>query len=71
MKILKREEIKDRVLYSEEYEVNYWIQKPDGFWTKESYCYFGTGKGDHEKVKDRWIKDHKNDNVKIINVIYQ
>mgnify|MGYP001768315788 CR=1 FL=1 len=74
-KIKKLEEINrkknEHVHYSEEYEVNFWIQKPDGFWEKKYEMYFAKTKGEHEYVYNRWKEDYKGKPVKYISTIYQ
>lgn len=73
-KVFKINELKttnDRVQYSESYEVNFHIQKTDGFWERRSETYRTANKSDHKDVELRWRKDFKNDNVTLISVIYQ
>jgi hypothetical protein len=74
-KILKYEEINRRknehITYSESYEVKFWIQGIDTFWSQNAEMYFGKTKGDHEYVLNRWKKDYDGQSVKYISVTYQ
>jgi hypothetical protein len=72
-KILKYEEIKknEHVLYSESYEIKFWIQKPDGFWEQRYEMYYGKSKGEHVSVVNRWNKDYKGQAVRFVTVTYQ
>jgi len=69
MKILKKSEVKDRKLYSEEYQVSYWFQKFDGSWVEKSDTYFSASENNFANVELRWKKDHKKDNVRLIEII--
>ena len=71
-KILKYSEIKNNqhVEYSEAYEVRFWIQDGE-IWKPETQMYFGKRKGEDEYVIKRWKLDYKDENVKLISVIYQ
>jgi ribulose bisphosphate carboxylase small subunit len=74
-KILKYEELNikklEQVLYSETYEVKFSIQKDDGFWTRATEMYHAKRKDEHEYVMNRWKKDYKNKNIKLIGIYYQ
>ncbi len=70
--ILKFEEIKknQHVLYSESYEVKFWIKKGE-FWEQKKELYFGKTKSEHTHVFKRWKSDYRSEDVKFISVNYQ
>jgi hypothetical protein len=74
-KIMRYEELNlkknEQVLYSETYEVKFWIKKDDGFWKQDSLIYHAKTKAEHESVLKRWKLDFKGKEVKIIGVTYQ
>lgn len=60
---------KKRWLYSEEYVVIYNIQGEDGYWKRLKTSYFTSSKADHDKVKERFVKDFPM--ADIVSIVYQ
>jgi len=72
MKIFKKEQIPKgyRVLYSESYQVNFWITI-DGITSKKQEKYFTASKGRHKQVEATWRKEYRNKAATLISVIYE
>lgn len=60
----------EQVLYSETYEVKYWL-KEDEFWKPKDIMYHAKRKDEHQYVQKRWENDFKNQEVKLIGIYYQ
>ncbi len=69
MKIFSEDE--EHQGYSESYEVKFTFKDTDGFWKQGKKFYFTCNKGRHEQVAERWKRDYKGKEVKLINVVYQ
>lgn len=61
----------EHVLYSETYEVRFWMKGSDGFWKQNSTIYHAKTKSEHKSVENRWVGDNKNNEVKLVGVYYQ
>ena len=55
-------------LPTEQYDVKFRYQKPDGFWTTTTVMYHGLTKADHDKVTKKWREEYPN--ADLINVTY-
>ena len=60
----------EHVLYSETYEVRFWI-KVGKFWKQKEVIYHAKTKSEHKSVGVRWINDYKGQEVKLIGIYYQ
>lgn len=52
----------------EQYEVRFWIQKPDGYWEQRKKIYRSPGRSDHEKVEEMWKEEYPKG--KLVSIIY-
>jgi len=60
---------KDRVLYSEQYEVRY-LTKKEGFLELKETMYYCASKNSHKEVEAKFKQDYGKD-VNVVTVIYQ
>lgn len=58
------------VIYSELYEVTYWIKEGE-FWKKKTIMYRTASKGRSVEVFYRFKKDFRDKEVSIVSIIYQ
>ena len=66
----ERSKLKDHWKFSESYVVKFWI-KDGEFWRQKEVECFSTDKGAGKFVEERFNKDFKNQEVKIVSIIYQ
>lgn len=70
--VLKYEEIKnEHYVYSDSYEVKFWILTDREIWAQRNEIYYAKNKNKHNDVLLRWKEDYKNKNVKFISISYQ
>lgn len=61
---------KESVIYSEAYDVLFWISDGE-FWKQKTETYYASGKGYGEQIIKKWKKEYKNKGAKLVSVTYQ
>ena len=74
MKVLNIQEVykhKNPLLFTDSYEVKFWLQNDQGYWAVTFAYYYSTSKAAHRKVELRWKKDYCMFATNLISITYE